>query len=263
MEKSAYIFCSKCGAPMKIDARYCMKCGTLNYDHPDNQSMRKYADKSVNRNDNKFFQTDFTPGEMHKSETDVVVGGKVIKEDSLIQTVDIKSHNYGARIIYTLLFSIFCFCLLKMFYNTSSVVALSYSIYLFIYIFSFVTIANLYQKANYSFFTPFIPFYGQYVLCEMVFDKGILFLLLLIPFVNIVFSIILLYKLGEKFGIHGIISVLFFPIVILLISYSNKYKYKGAIKENHNTVISMIGFFFALLYLIGAIYLLIMIPILL
>ena len=52
-----YIYCSKCGAPMKEDARYCMKCGTLNYDHPDNQYMKKYMDKTNDKNKNniKFF----------------------------------------------------------------------------------------------------------------------------------------------------------------------------------------------------------------
>ena len=34
--------CPRCGAEMKPDQRYCMKCGALNYDHPDNQKMKQY-----------------------------------------------------------------------------------------------------------------------------------------------------------------------------------------------------------------------------
>jgi len=43
------IRCSRCGAEMKSDVRYCMKCGNLNYSHPDNVSMRPYI-KDVNSN---------------------------------------------------------------------------------------------------------------------------------------------------------------------------------------------------------------------
>ena len=41
------IYCNRCGAPMKKNQRYCMKCGNLNYDHPDNRSMRAYATGTV------------------------------------------------------------------------------------------------------------------------------------------------------------------------------------------------------------------------
>ena len=43
------IFCSNCGAEMKLSSRYCMKCGTLNYEHPSNESMKKYAKKVKNK----------------------------------------------------------------------------------------------------------------------------------------------------------------------------------------------------------------------
>ena len=33
-DNSYTIFCSRCGAEMKSSARYCMKCGNLNPDHP-------------------------------------------------------------------------------------------------------------------------------------------------------------------------------------------------------------------------------------
>ena len=32
---------------MKKDSRYCMKCGQLNYAHPDNESMKQYAWQSI------------------------------------------------------------------------------------------------------------------------------------------------------------------------------------------------------------------------
>ena len=36
------MLCPRCGAEMKPEQRYCMKCGALNYDHPDNQGMKQY-----------------------------------------------------------------------------------------------------------------------------------------------------------------------------------------------------------------------------
>ena len=34
--------CPRCGAKMDANQRYCMKCGALNYDHPDNKDMKDY-----------------------------------------------------------------------------------------------------------------------------------------------------------------------------------------------------------------------------
>ena len=44
------IVCSACGAKMKKSQRCCMKCGQLNYSHPENASMLKFANNSVNNN---------------------------------------------------------------------------------------------------------------------------------------------------------------------------------------------------------------------
>lgn len=260
-----YIYCSKCGAPMKEDARYCMKCGTLNYDHPDNQYMKKYMDKTndKNKNNNKFFSEEIPASEIvNDSSNDVVVGGKVIRENSLIEQKEVKSYNYGARIVYTLLFSLVCFLYFVVIRSMKIDFSIYVSIYLFSIIFSVITMINIYQKAGCSFFTVFIPFYAQYTLCEMVFDKGILFLLLFVPIVNIVFSFVFLYKLGEKFGINGVLSVLFFPIVLLIISYSNKYHYNGRTFDNKSSV-SIIGILFLILYLILLFFSISRIPVLL
>ena len=49
------ITCDRCGAVYKKSMRYCMKCGKLNYSHPDNASMLKYEPKE------EFIDADFTP----------------------------------------------------------------------------------------------------------------------------------------------------------------------------------------------------------
>ena len=50
------ITCDRCGAVYKKSMRYCMKCGRLNYSHPDNASMLKYEPK--NGEDIKRFNDD-------------------------------------------------------------------------------------------------------------------------------------------------------------------------------------------------------------
>ena len=42
------IFCPKCGNEMKNTSRYCMKCGYLNIDHPNNKNVSKYFEDSEN-----------------------------------------------------------------------------------------------------------------------------------------------------------------------------------------------------------------------
>lgn len=57
INSSDYIFCSKCGEPMKPDARYCMKCGALNYEHPDNGYMKNYVSvKKLEKKNKKDFE---------------------------------------------------------------------------------------------------------------------------------------------------------------------------------------------------------------
>ena len=34
--------CPRCGAELNSKQRYCMKCGALNYEHPDNQKLKQY-----------------------------------------------------------------------------------------------------------------------------------------------------------------------------------------------------------------------------
>ena len=39
------ILCPRCQTEMKSNARYCMKCGYLNYNHPENIQLKPYMGK--------------------------------------------------------------------------------------------------------------------------------------------------------------------------------------------------------------------------
>ena len=242
-----YTICSKCGASMESNKRYCMKCGALNYDHPDNEYMKKYvSNDEIDKINRDYFD------DMHEEnkDDDVFVGGKKLKELKIEDKEDVESKNYKAGLVYVLLFSLVLFgggyFYLKLGLNDS----ISLSVFIFSMLISILSMCNIYRKAGYSGFTFFIPFYSMYVLCDMLLDKGILFLLSFVPIVNIIFLIYLLYKLGEKFGINGVLSVLFSPIVILYISFSDRVKFLGRGNEKETRLITVCGFLFMCIYLL-------------
>ena len=44
-DKGYIIYCSRCGAEMNSNSRYCMKCGNLNYNHSANANMKSIKKK--------------------------------------------------------------------------------------------------------------------------------------------------------------------------------------------------------------------------
>ena len=71
----------------------------------------------------------------------------------------------------------------------------------------------IFQKAGEPGWAAIIPFYNSYVLMRIVGVNPWLFLLLLIPLVNVVVSIWVLLRLGGAFGKSGVWSV--FLLVLL------------------------------------------------
>lgn len=88
---------------------------------------------------------------------------------------------------------------------------------------------KIFSKAGEAGWASIIPLYDQYILSKITFGTGWLFLLLLIPFVNFIFMIVMMYKLSKSFG-HGIgftIGLIFLPFIFLLIIAFGKSEYKG------------------------------------
>lgn len=79
---------------------------------------------------------------------------------------------------------------------------------------------KLFSKAGEPGWASIVPIYNLYVLFKIAFGSGWLFLLTLVPFVNIVIVIMLYFKLAKAFG-KGIgfgfgllfLSPIFFPIL--------------------------------------------------
>ncbi len=83
-----------------------------------------------------------------------------------------------------------------------------------------VSLWKIYEKAGKPGWGSLIPFYTNYLYAEITYGNGWLFLLLFIPFVNLVFLVMMSFKLAKVFG-KGVgfgfglwlLPVIFYPIL--------------------------------------------------
>ncbi len=92
---------------------------------------------------------------------------------------------------------------------------------------------RLFSKGNCPGWAIFVPFYNIYCLFRLLFGKGWLFLLLLIPLVNIIVVLIIPFRLGAVFG-DGLgssfglgLGFLFLPEIFLLLVGLGPFDYNG------------------------------------
>ncbi len=79
---------------------------------------------------------------------------------------------------------------------------------------------KLFEKASEPGWACLVPFYNMYVMFKIAFGNGWKFLLLLIPIVNVVFAIMLPFKLAKAFGKSSgfgagllFLSFIFYPML--------------------------------------------------
>ena len=92
-----------------------------------------------------------------------------------------------------------------------------------------VSMWKIYEKAGEPGWATVIPVYNAYVLFKITWGNGILFLLMLIPVVNIVISLITTYKLAKVFG-GGVVEfllLLFVPVIIYPLLAFSEAEYVG------------------------------------
>ncbi len=193
------ILCPKCGAEMKKTARYCMKCGQLNYAHPDNASMKEVAWKGARK-------ASFVMGDNYNSFN--ISGNHIgIFRDCLII-------NIILHLILVVLLA------LPMFLFGKGAVAIVLIVLIvgimFFYNYAF---QRIYIKAGENWWAYFVPLYGQYVQYKISLGNGWLFLLSFIPVINVILMLISNYKLGKNFNKSGVLTLLFSPVMIPIIAY--------------------------------------------
>lgn len=225
MNGNDIIFCPRCGEKMHRNQRNCLKCGQLNYENPDNEYMKKYETDNSSLNNTyvigqgtfKFSNgvtSGYRPNEILANNTGNLTGCVIF---------NILFYLFGLLGIYVL-FIIFGVSNI-LFNNTFLFTVMGYSI-VFILIYSQEL---LFMKADKPWWGALIPFYSQYLMFEIVFGKGYLFLLTFIPIVGQIMMFILFYRLGKVFNKNSILTLIFTVFSIPFISFSSTTSYNGVI----------------------------------
>ena len=100
---------------------------------------------------------------------------------------------------------------------------------LIVSIFAIVCMWKIFVKAGKPGWGAIIPFYNTYLLFDIAWGNGWLFLLCLVPIVNFVVMIILLVKLAQAFGkgIGFAVGLFFLSIIFLAILAFDSSTYQG------------------------------------
>ena len=207
------IYCSRCGSEMKESARYCMKCGNLNYNHEANASMKKY----MNKEENKYV-------------TYHVGSAEYIDANTAKQPALAFANNTGSQMICFLVNACLYFLLLLVSYSLFSkgkpfmdtIRSAQFTIILmtaslsFFYMYS---LEHVFIKANKRWWTPLLIIYNVIEYSDLVFKKRIYAILFFIPFTLPFVYIVSLVYLAKKFDKSPIATVLFPFIVIPIIGF--------------------------------------------
>lgn len=258
------IICSRCGAEMKKSQRCCMKCGNINYSHPENAAMLKYANNGVNNNNYVVGN-----GSVNVANTATITNTNV--KTSLDSNFNyVVSPFIGNKITCVIVnFCLFILLIIRLFlalYNTGDnvidiLISMEFLTYFSGFAFLFLSIISLqflYMKANKPWWFFWIPIYNLYVFYDIALEKGWLFIFNLLPsifngilgalslktgmlstamfVVSIVVNAIALFNLGRKFGYSGLLSVLFFPIEVIVMAFNTATSYDGVyyVSEDSN-----------------------------
>ena len=197
------LICPKCGSEMKKESRYCMKCGQLNYAHPENESMKQYAWESIK-------QGHFISGANVDNKQPLTMGNvSSVSEVNpfkpcLITNICLHVGLIALGIILVNLLggTVGVGTLIGTLIGSGISFLLSYSI------------QAMFIKAGEPWWGYFVPFYNTYLLYKVGFGNGWMFLTALIPVIGWVFPFVLFYQIGKKFYKSGWLT-LFFPYVMI------------------------------------------------
>ena len=202
------ILCPRCQTEMKSNARYCMKCGYLNYNHPENIALKPYMGKLQEA-------TNYVNGQ---AETRQFQGTRKMHEIRFGSKTGSKSFCFLVNVILYLLFMILSFFLV--YRNYDYLIDLLYSAlpYLFLavtVIFIYVyAIELIFMKMNERWWYAFIPILNIFKLSYRGMGSYWFGLLSFVPGVNLIYFLVLAYKIGKKFGYNGFLFMLFWPVFI-------------------------------------------------
>ena len=90
---------------------------------------------------------------------------------------------------------------------------------------------KLFKKAGKPGWACIVPFYNLYVLFDIIYGKGVKFLLLLVPILNVIISVAVSIRTSQVYGKGTGLGVLnlFFPFIVLPILAFGDAEYKGPV----------------------------------
>lgn len=205
------LHCARCGAEMRQGARYCMKCGNLNYDHQENKGMKQSVIDNIK-------YKDYAGG----LETAMTNGIEIPDE--------VRSFPYRSCLVTNIILFIISISLIGAAGYFSERLTLQLGIVMGVVTLITFILSYAYQrmliKANANWWSVFIPFYNLYTYFKVALDNGGLFWLLFIPGIGLIVGIVAAYKLGKKFYKNGWLMVFFPFIMIPLIGFDKNVIYR-------------------------------------
>ena len=223
------VFCTKCGAEMNSTSRCCLKCGNLNPNHKDNQAyFQKLAelhgssvDAAVSYVQQPAAQT---PAPVQQQQT--VVPGQpnpIPMEQPVVQAP--AKDNSSAFLACNIINLIFLLIGILFTFLAFQSEGLDDAVGIIMAVMGVSTLMIfglqvLYLEMGQSWWAVFVPVYGNMVLAEIAMGNMMIGLLTLLPVVGEIALFVIMYQLGDKIGKNGIITALFFPIVVALFGFN-------------------------------------------
>ena len=215
MDNQEYmITCPRCGSEFKSTSRYCMKCGYMNPNHPENE---KYFDKYSHNEMEEYKVSGYKDAAdsqqkgLKRGEINISLSGNV---GSFTLCFAINFLLYLACVVAIVLF----------YYSTASSIymlmgtELSYVLLIFS-LFSLVLYSTqlVYMKMNKHWALALIPLVNLYVFSDALTKKKLMNILVFIPIVGEIYLLYLLNQMGKAFKKNGFLTMIFpyimFPII--------------------------------------------------
>ena len=215
MDNNEYtIYCAKCGAEMSSNSRYCMKCGTLNYEHEANKNMKGFMPKDMKTSykvgSGKFLLRNNQSNQMRTS---------------LAAHTGNKKTCFLINILLFLIFIIVSFLItVEGNYTIEGILKSSFpmiSIVISVIFFYLYAMQLVFMKCNMKWWVSLIPIYNLMELAGVLFQKKWIGLISCIPGIGIIGFLVMFYQLGVKFQYNGIFTALLPIISIPMIGYGN------------------------------------------
>lgn len=216
------IYCSKCGAEMSNNSRYCMKCGHLNYDHEANENMKKFMPKEKKKAYQVGSGQSLVEGES---------SNHGVRKSAGTRTGNKRLCFFVNYFLYLLLLiGSFLICS-KFSFELESIMTSNFPKFAILFSFIFLyqyALELIFIKCNRGWIEAVIPIYRSFVLARIVFGNQWIGILALIPGINVIYTLVLFYLLGKYFEYSPMLSAVL-PIVYLPLMGFGSRLFKGTI----------------------------------